>query len=166
MAAWTVKDPANAVGRGASGEVIASDGIVKGHAYSLISAKEVTRDDGVRVRSVQLRNPWGANPAAEYKGGELADGWTEWPKYPKMKQELMHGQDKLDGMFWMTFEAFMDRYSDCGIVPKEMETFRKGQVPETKTGGKHGRRAKSGSLAKAGKSGAKRSGKKTKSCCS
>merc|ERR1712232_794030 len=50
MSAWTGKDPEVATGRGASGEVIASDGIVKGHAYSLISAKEVQRDDGITVR--------------------------------------------------------------------------------------------------------------------
>jgi hypothetical protein len=171
MAAWTVKDPpGGAAGVGASGEQIASDGIVKGHAYSLISAKAVTRDDGVAVKAIQLRNPWGANPAAEYKGGELADNWKDWGKYPKMKAELLQGGDKLDGMFWMTFEDFCRRYSDCGIVPKEMETFRMGQVAETgKPGGKHARRKeKSGAVAKGGKSDSKKGdkkSKKTKSCC-
>lgn len=140
MAAWTSKDPEVATGRGASGEVIASDGIVKGHAYSLISAKEVMRDDnGMMQRVVQLRNPWGANPAAEYKG-ELADDWAGWAQNPNMKRELLGGAGKLDGMFWMTFENFAKRYSDCGIVPKEMEVYKVGKVNDNSTSGKNARR--------------------------
>lgn len=140
MAAWTSKDPAVATGRGASGEVIASDGIVKGHAYSLISAKEVLRDEtGTLQRVVQLRNPWGANPAAEYKG-ELADDWDGWSRNPRMKAELLGSSGKLDGMFWMTYENFINRYSDCGIVPKEMEVYKVGKVNEHSTSGKHARR--------------------------
>merc|ERR1719174_88540 len=47
MCAWTSKDPPVAAGRGASGEVIAGDGSVKGHAYSLNSAREVQADGRV-----------------------------------------------------------------------------------------------------------------------
>lgn len=168
MAAWTGKDPEVATGRGASGEVIASDGIVKGHAYSLISAKEVTRDDGQIVRVVQLRNPWGANPAAEYKG-ELADDWAEWSKYPNMKRELLGEGGKLDGMFWMTYDNFVKRYSDCGIVPKAMETPKMGQMEDVPApGGKHGRRPKTTVVVPAApeKAKAKKSkDKKKKGCC-
>merc|ERR1712110_1047607 len=39
MACWTSKDPKTSVGVGASGEAIGASGIVKGHAYSMISAK-------------------------------------------------------------------------------------------------------------------------------
>lgn len=143
MAAWTGKDAAASAGRGASGEEIAADGIVKGHAYSLISAKEIVAD-GRAWRCVQLRNPWGANPAAEYKG-ELSDTWSQWGSYPELKQALLGDGGKLDGMFWMTFDNFVARYSDCGIVPKQMNTPRMGQV-EVEHGaphpqvGKHARR--------------------------
>jgi len=144
MAAWTGKDPAGpAAGKGASGEEIAADGIVKGHAYSLISAKEVTADGRV-WRCVQLRNPWGANPAAEYKG-ELSDTWSGWGQYPELKSVLLGDGGKLDGMFWMTYDNFVARYSDCGIVPRSMETSRMGQVEHEhgvpqQSSGKHGRR--------------------------
>lgn len=127
MAAWTSKDPKVAAGVGASGEAIGASGIVKGHAYSVISAKEVTRDDGQVARMLQVRNPWGANPAAEFKG-TYSDKWPGWVQFPRMKKELMGEGDKLDGMFWMSFEDFVEYYSDCGIVPKEMDVPRMGQV--------------------------------------
>jgi len=124
------------------------------------------RDDGVVQRCVQLRNPWGANPAAEYKG-ELADTWPGWTQYPRMKAELLGDGGKLDGMFWMTYENFRERYSDCGIVPKAMETFKMGQVTETgKAGHKHGRRTGAPAAAPAAASKPKKAkSKKSKGCC-
>jgi len=124
MCCWTSKDPAVAAGRGASGEVIAGDGIVKGHAYSLISAREI-QADGQIFRVLQLRNPWGANPAAEWKG-MFSDHWPGWSQYPELAQALEMGQGTLDGMFWMSWDDFRRRYSDIGVVPKQMEVPRMG----------------------------------------
>merc|ERR1712166_1334042 len=121
---WTSKDPDVAAGRGASGEVIAGDGIVKGHAYSLISAREI-QADGQIFRVLQLRNPWGANPAAEWKG-MFSDHWPGWSQYPELAQALEMGQGTLDGMFWMSWDDFRRRYSDIGVVPKQMEVPRMG----------------------------------------
>jgi len=126
MCAWTSKDPPVAAGRGASGEVIAGDGIVKGHAYSLISAREVMADGRV-WKVLQLRNPWGANPAAEWKG-PLSDNWNMWGNFPELYQALEMGQGTLDGMFWINWDDFRNRYSDIGIVPKQMEVPRMGVV--------------------------------------
>ena len=77
-----LQDGAASAGRGSSGEEIAADVIVKGHAYSLISAKDVTADGRV-WRSVQFRNLWGANSAAEYKGKELSDTSSGWAAVPR-----------------------------------------------------------------------------------
>jgi calpain-15 len=167
MAAWTGKDAAvefdaSAVEKGASGEEIAADGVVKGHAYSLISAKEVVAD-GRTVRCVQLRNPWGANPAAEYKG-ELSDTWKGWSQYPELKEKLLGDGGKLDGMFWMSFDNFVKRYSDCGIVPKEMDTPKIGQLDAPIPAGKHGRRLLS-FLPAPGKKDKKRGKPKSGGCC-
>merc|ERR1719198_2112444 len=38
------------------------------------------------------------------------------------------GQGTLDGMFWMSWDDFRNRYSDIGIVPKQMEVPRMGVV--------------------------------------
>jgi len=126
MCAWTLKDPPTEAGVGASGEHIASDGIVKGHAYSLISAKDV-QADGKRWKVVQLRNPWGANPASEWKG-KLSDNWEGWSDHPELKKELGVGHPAVDGMFWMDWDDFRRRYSDLGIVPKEMDVPKLGRL--------------------------------------
>jgi len=49
-----LQDAAVSAGRGASGEEIEADGIVKGHACSLISAKDVTADGYVWLCAVEL----------------------------------------------------------------------------------------------------------------
>jgi len=126
MSAWTTKDPpGGAAGHGASGEAIANDGIVKGHAYSLISIDEYNAD-GQIFRMVRLRNPWGANPAAEWKGA-FSDNWPNWPSYPQLRECLKIGSAECDGMFWMSWDDFRNRYSDCGVAPTKMNVPRSGK---------------------------------------
>ena len=67
---------------------MAQDGIAKGHAYSLIFAREVRLDDGQTVMCVQPRNPCGANFAAVYKG-ELCDTWKGWAQSSEVRRELL-----------------------------------------------------------------------------
>lgn len=126
MAAWTDKEPPVAIGYGASGEAIASDGIVKGHAYSIISAKLIVAD-GYQWCVLQIRNPWGANPSAEWKGA-LSDNWNGWERFSELKERLGISTAGLDGMFWMTWRDFVYRYSDVGIVPKSMKVPKKGAM--------------------------------------
>ena len=44
-------------------------GIVKGHAYTLISAIEIKNKQGKTVQLVKLRNPWGS--------GEWNGDWSD-----------------------------------------------------------------------------------------
>jgi len=143
MSAFTMKDPPSAgAARGASGEVIGSDGIAKGHAYSVISAKEVVAD-GRTWRVLRVRNPWGKNPASEWKG-PLGDAWTEWGRFPELRRKLCIDKAETDGMFWMNWDDFRARFSDLGIVPKSMEVPRvgnvEGEVAGTEPQAKHGKK--------------------------
>ena len=54
-------------------------GLVAGHAYGLIAAKDITNKNGEKVNIVQLRNPWGQ---FEWKGA-WADNSDEWT--PELK---------------------------------------------------------------------------------
>jgi len=142
MAAFTMKDPPSGGGRGASGEVIGSDGIAKGHAYSVITAKEVVAD-GRTWRVLRVRNPWGSNPTSEWKG-PLGDSWSEWGRFPELRRKLGIDKSETDGMFWMNWDDFRARFSDLGVVPKSMEVPKVGQVEGdvagTQPDAKHGKK--------------------------
>lgn len=75
-----------------------TQGIYKGHAYTLINAYEVTVD-GKKVRLVQLRNPWGKSEWT----GDWHDKDTRWT--PALKKQLKHVV-RNDGIFFMPFDQF------------------------------------------------------------
>lgn len=80
-------------------------GIVPGHAYTLIAAREITNKDGDTERLVKLRNPW---KKGEWNGkySDADDAWTD-----ELKEEL-EWSDENDGIFWMTYEDMCHNY-DC-----------------------------------------------------
>lgn len=51
------------------------DGIVQGHAYSLIACFDVVNSHGQTIRLVKMRNPWGHG--VEWKG-DWADNSHLW----------------------------------------------------------------------------------------
>lgn len=60
-------------------------GLVTGHAYSLLEAREVKVDSGERLKMVRLRNPWGNDKEWE---GAWADGSPLWRANPKLAKRL------------------------------------------------------------------------------
>lgn len=54
-------------------------GLVDGHAYSLIEAKEITNSHGQQVRIVLIRNPWGKK---EWNG-DWSDKSGLWDEHTK-----------------------------------------------------------------------------------
>lgn len=99
-------------GSGAGKDTDISDqGIVKGHAYSLLRVEEV---DGHRL--VQLRNPWGNTEwMGKWSDGD-EESWTQ-----KMTKKLGHTSAD-DGTFWMAFEDFVLHYRCvyiCRVFDKE-----------------------------------------------
>ncbi|MEW5310132.1 MAG: hypothetical protein WDW38_001959 [Sanguina aurantia] len=73
-----------------------TDGIVHGHAYSILNVAEV---EGVKL--VQMRNPWGA---FEWTGS-WSDTSREWSGHPKIAAALGWA-DRDDGVFWMEYNDF------------------------------------------------------------
>ena len=98
------------------------DGLIEGHAYSLISAVEVKLKDGGAVRLVELRNPWGNQH--EWSGA-WADAAPEWKKYPEVAKELKF-QPRADGLFWMSWESFVEIFTSVEVCRKSMPTKRAG----------------------------------------
>jgi hypothetical protein len=98
-------------------------GLVTGHAYSLLTCKEVEAD-GETHKMVCMRNPWGNDK--EWNGA-FSDHWRGWSKYPELKKELQVGAAP-DGKFWMCWEDFLANWSGVGVAAKSMPTRKGGNV--------------------------------------
>lgn len=76
------------------------NGIVQGHAYTIVNVKRVDR-----FMLVQLRNPWGT---FEWSG-DWSDKSPLWDQNPKVKRALDFTAGD-DGCFWMEFKDFCAYY--------------------------------------------------------
>lgn len=90
------------------------EGMVGGHAYAVLDAREVVDSRGQRDNIIKLRNPWGM---FEWKldWGDTSDRWT-----PQLKREL-NVTNQEDGIFWMPFSEFIkfaQGMSICYVMPE------------------------------------------------
>lgn len=77
-------------------------GLVTGHAYSLLSGKEITFNDGSVKRLVKIRNPWGSGEWT----GDWSDNSSLWTDSIKSKLGIKAHSFKTDGAFWMDWNDF------------------------------------------------------------
>ena len=87
-------------------ESVTQEGIVIGHAYSILDVAEYKGE-----RLIQLRNPWGN---MEWKG-PWCDGSKEWTSQAKKALNYSDGAFADDGIFWMPFTFFKQRYATTAI---------------------------------------------------
>ncbi|KAH7133348.1 hypothetical protein B0J13DRAFT_587619 [Dactylonectria estremocensis] len=98
-------------GLSASGPGIGSErnGLVLRHAYSILKATEVENEDGIKLRLVKIRNPWGQRSKhgiGEWHG-PWADGSRQWTPY--MIQKMRHDFGD-DGIFWMSYDDVLEHF--------------------------------------------------------
>jgi hypothetical protein len=100
-------------GAAGSGEAVADDGIVRGHAFTLTRTAVAPRADGSTLNIVQLRNPWGTGEWLLECSDRDAAFWT-----PAMCKAV--GYDPAasgdDGCFWMPFSALAGRFATVTAV--------------------------------------------------
>ena len=101
MATGTIKD-----------EKVSEYGLVSGHDFTLISAKEAVIN-GKRERILKLRNPWGYK---EWNGkwSDTSDAWTD----EALKAFNIDHLVKDDGCFWMAYEDYLKFYGLLEICYK------------------------------------------------
>ncbi|XP_060083333.1 calpain-5-like [Ylistrum balloti] len=95
-------------------------GLIKGHAYSVTSVKDIpiSTSSGLfsffkreKIHMIRCRNPWGGT---EWKGA-WSDGSAEWDQVSdSMKKDIGLTVDD-NGEFWMSFEDFCNYYTDIGV---------------------------------------------------
>ncbi|KAK1333176.1 hypothetical protein QTO34_006713 [Cnephaeus nilssonii] len=95
-------------------ERVLENGLVDGHAYTLIGIRKVTCHHKPEYL-VKLRNPWGM---VEWKG-DWSDSSSTWELLsPKEKMVLLRKKD--DGEFWMTLQDFKVHFKllvICKLTP-------------------------------------------------
>ncbi|KAG7262912.1 hypothetical protein CRUP_025746 [Coryphaenoides rupestris] len=98
----------------ADSEAVTYRKLVKGHAYSVTGAEQVSfRGDEVQL--IRVRNPWGE---VEWTGA-WSDNSTEWRYVGSDDRDRLTKRSE-DGEFWMSFSDFLRQYSTleiCNLTP-------------------------------------------------
>uniref|UniRef100_A0A8C5QFB2 Uncharacterized protein n=1 Tax=Leptobrachium leishanense TaxID=445787 RepID=A0A8C5QFB2_9ANUR len=98
-------------------ETTTPEGLVKGHAYSVIGVYELEQNDR-KVQLLRLRNPWGK---VEWNG-RWSDNSPVWSLLDPALLAKLHVQQE-DGEFWMQMEDFMRHFNMleiCNLTPDSM----------------------------------------------
>ncbi|XP_045614079.1 calpain-5 isoform X2 [Procambarus clarkii] len=108
-------------------------GLVKGHAYGITACRKINIGDtglfsifkgAQKMRMVRLKNPWGEK---EWNGA-FSDGSPEWSKVSASEREKLGLTFEDDGEFWMTFEDFVEHFTDlsiCFLINTKLLSFSK-----------------------------------------
>lgn len=90
-------------------------GLVAGHAYTLIAAKESSKG----IKLMKLRNPWGS---MEWTG-DWSDSSPLWTEEMQNEIEVLTKED--DGTFWMCFEDVVKHFYSINVCLVRHEKYCK-----------------------------------------
>ena len=119
MCAWDAANYILAAGTKSGSDEENTDGIVDGHAYSVLTCvRNVLGHEEVDL--VKMRNPWGKGEIDE---GQWDDNGPAWEQYPDVKAEL-RPEVKDDGIFWMSKQEFFKYFKTIYVCAKDMSRFK------------------------------------------
>jgi len=95
------------------GEEENPEGIISGHAYSVVSCHEfILREE--KVRLLKLRNPWGS--------GEWTGDWSDnSDKWTDQLRDLCGSTVADDGYFYIPIEDYWEEYCVTSICAEQNE---------------------------------------------
>uniref|UniRef100_A0A8C9X144 Calpain-3 n=1 Tax=Sander lucioperca TaxID=283035 RepID=A0A8C9X144_SANLU len=99
-------------------ETRTEQGLVRGHAYSIIGLAEVAKD--TRIRLIRLRNPWGW---VLWKGPWSANS-KEWSTISTADKGNLKKQTVEESEFWMSFDDFQRNFTKlemCNLTPDTLQ---------------------------------------------
>jgi len=100
-------------------EAVRRDGLIEGHAYTLISAREIHSEKMGLLNLVKVRNPWGNE--IEWTGD-----WSDKSELWKMNKDVaFHLQFKpeFEGTFWMPFEDWARIFNDFWVCHRKFTEY-------------------------------------------
>ena len=118
MCAWDDTNFLIAAGTVAGSDTNDTDGIVDGHAYSVLEC--VNDAAGTDIDLVKMRNPWGSG---EIDTGRWDDDGPGWDEYPQIK-ELLKPVKADDGIFWVSKEEFFQYFPTVYLGAIDMSEFK------------------------------------------
>mmetsp|Transcript_15508 Transcript_15508/g.23674 ORF Transcript_15508/g.23674 Transcript_15508/m.23674 type:complete len:134 (+) Transcript_15508:2-403(+) len=116
MCAWDDNNFIMCAGSGAGSDKEMTQGIVDGHAYTVIQC--IDNAGGTEYDMIQMRNPWGSQ---EYSAGIWKDGGSGWKKYPKVYEACGKPVIADDGIFWIQREDFFKYFKSIYVCAKDMK---------------------------------------------
>ena len=106
---------------GLGGESYEANGLIKGHAYSLLSIHDIMKNDETKETLVRIRNPHGRG---EWNG-PWSDKSSEWLGVSDTVKEAIKYSQNEDGGFFMSFNDWVDQYEKftmCYITDDKSKT--------------------------------------------
>uniref|UniRef100_A0A7E4URJ0 Calpain catalytic domain-containing protein n=1 Tax=Panagrellus redivivus TaxID=6233 RepID=A0A7E4URJ0_PANRE len=97
-----------------------SNGLVRGHAYSITALQTVNGPYGQTV-ILRIRNPWGND---QEWNGPWSDESSEWNYVSAEQRESIKLVQRNDGEFWMSFDDFytnFEQMENCNLGPEVMD---------------------------------------------
>ncbi|CAE7791797.1 DEK1 [Symbiodinium sp. CCMP2456] len=115
MCAWDDQNYVMAAGTKPGSDTNTTDGIVDGHAYTVITCLNDVA--GTTHDLIKVRNPWGRG---EFTSGEWCDDGPGWKKHPEVKQ-VCKPVNANDGVFWVSKEEFFKYFKTIYLCATDMK---------------------------------------------
>jgi len=115
---WDDADFIMACGSSGDDDSTHKEGIVLGHAYTLLEC--IHNPGGVEVDLVKLRNPWGKG---EFTAGKWTDDGAGWEEHPEVKA-VCNPRDHDDGVFWMEKDELFEYFGTFYLCALDMSTLQ------------------------------------------
>lgn len=121
--------------KGKSMEHVESNGLVLGHAYTILSLFEIMSNGQLRdgpgtsasggrsTRLIRMRNPWGQSKSFT---GRWSANAREWDRLDDDLKMQLNAGNQSDGEFFICFEDFVQFFDEIGFVHVNMNAFYDG----------------------------------------
>ena len=119
MCAWDAQDFMLALGSREGSNSSTDNGIVDGHAYTLLTCLENVAGSGQNL--AKIRNPWGQGECTSSMWNDDGNGWDHFPEVREALQPVKAN----DGVFWLSSDELFHYFPVIYLCGRNMKEFVK-----------------------------------------